>query len=1117
MMTMTSPFPVSSVRRKAAFLLILAGALSARGQTGAAADKAPAADPKPLRECHVWRLDYGDDELGVVSGKACIDWEGRSVLVQLVSPVDGTRSLLTADRFSPADAQGQMEFVLTGLSPNLQKVVAPATAGLPNLHGGQGVQINAKSGDSHFAAATRFGDSADSTVTVSLSAAADNTLNGSWHYRADPVTERNLDGVGRVGAFAMPSGDQAVFLGMQTGWEEWTPLPPRIFYVEVLDDQTGQHFGPICPYPASTNAARTLMIVGQNLPILEGTLRQGGVPIPSPGGGAQRCLEPIKTDRTDFSYEDATLYQDPAMGLVQAKPNDQVERAWQRITEGMDDATAKAVRQMQVATVGVHINRGVMPGVTNFTWNGASGTWRLEFGDNTVQVRAMRPLPSGGKWEATPVAFVPEQVAAEVETAQVLPLDSIKVYVDTNGKFLDNPLVAARVGGSSSRLYRTPLIAIGASSAGVGGQAAVVIPAQPGDKIVFVADQKEGCFYGAAQADVSVYKNPEELSMSWNHALTVCAGLDKKEDILDWSHLPGQQAEALTNYFVFNLSADNCNIQLGQHAGMLMLRDLFIDLMKSQLASLKDTEADDDAVLGFGKSVAQVLKQSPQSLFAGLPVGDLNGQASTMSAAVDDTYIDGVFGKDEHAKRTWRASAFRTALNAYMQSIQGSIDEANGVKDTQFKELLKLTGHGFDAVLAQLNPRLMRRNPDSGQWEPDMIARGYIDSIAFKEKQFEDASEAAKLDTELVVGVVSAVVALPVMLSESAVASFVTWAGNGIIWGVQSADEVYQVYEVKREIGFAAGASVVLGEMRYDEAKTLDTEWWKVAGTIVAQGALANLQGVDALSKYNRELSVVRGLKILEELDGGVSALRKLPKGQLGDIQAAAIKAKALSVAGKELEPGLKQALSTWDAFANELKAGEPALAADLKKAAELKSALLPQDQAAVLTPGAAAAEAGPAAAEAAKLAAARRASVAASIKDLGTETAQLKVAETAAVEGPARKLISGQIKANDARAKIMNDMLEARPARCERPAKVLRRGAGLDHRGPEGGERGEDGGPSRQEQQRLDRPQVRLRARQRQRVRHAPIRHVEEAQGRQDARRGHRRGEDGDGGDPED
>ena len=921
-----------------------AATLLCRAQT---ASVAPPAAPAsfPVRQCHVWQVTYDDRELGLVDGTAIVDWEGRDAQVTLYSPIDDAPSILRVVRMSPFGADGQTEMVLAGPSPNMAPVAAPATDGYPVLGAAVGSQVVARHHGPQASASVAQRAFADDTVTVTLGYNGAGGLSGQWHYRADPLTQRARDGGGRVGTFAMQDDDAESFLGVQSGSESWTYLPPAIRYAVVIEDQGSQgHFGATFGYPRPVGPnrefgagrangyanRRTLMIVGENLPLLPTT------------AGHSRALEPIQTDRADLHYGMPALIGPPKPG---ADADDDIERAWRTITAGMDDATAKAVRALPAATVDVDFTAGVLPGVTEFTWNGAKAVWQLQFGDNTAKVRAVRAT-SPTTSEETSTAFLPEQIRVQVETALALPVDSINVFVAANGALQKDPIEATRVPGSPN-LYQTGPIVFQGEGPPPADASGMVIAARSGDKVTFVAEQQRGLFFGAAQATVSVFNDPSEVSTTWNHELMICAKLAGKEMPTDWAHLSNQQVESITNYFVFATSehAITTRITLGQHTAMVLLRDKFIELMKRQQANLQATAADDDGVLGFGKIVAQSIRGNPQSLFSTLPAGTLNGAPVTLADAADDPKLEKAFGTDLAGLRTWKVAAFRQGLLAYVASIQKSIDMAAAVPTDRPKELLKLTGSHFEAVAAQLVPELVHFDKTLGRWVPDQVARANVLSVPGLQQQINDQKGAANIDTQLLVGVLSAAASAPVMFSESAFASALTWAANGLMWEIPAFSEGWELHLLKGDVEFALGASAVLGHARYDEVKALDTDWWKFAVSQLGQGALANLQAIDALSKFGREMAVFRGARILEGLDGGVVALKKLSKAQLADVEAVAIEAKALSAANKELDDVRKNALATWNSYIEESKAGEALASQEWLRASRLRQSLSPRRQ----------------------------------------------------------------------------------------------------------------------------------------------------------------------------
>jgi len=96
-----------------------------------------------------------------------------------------------------------------------------------------------------------------------------------------------------------------------------------------------------------------------------------------------------------------------------------IQHAWSQITADMDEAAKAKLSKLDAVVIREKHTSDVVPGVTTFTWGGARGIWRLEFGDFTAQVRVMRPndgaqpdddaQPAEAKQpaEATPLVFLP--------------------------------------------------------------------------------------------------------------------------------------------------------------------------------------------------------------------------------------------------------------------------------------------------------------------------------------------------------------------------------------------------------------------------------------------------------------------------------------------------------------------------------------------------------------------------------------------------------------------------------------------------------------------------------------------------------------------------------------
>jgi len=205
----------------------------------ARAPKANAPDPTGIAR---WQIQYDDSAIGQVTGEAFIDWERQSGRVELRVPGMKDVRDLTVQKMR-IDRSGTNPFVafdLEGTSPAVAPTESPKTEGLVSLSVTPGSRVTAKPEDPELSAAVRAKASAEADhVHLAMSADPLGSLHGYWSYRADPLTERDANGSGRVGWFSLRNEDELKskdegFVGVQTAMEIWTPLPPQIAAAAVI-------------------------------------------------------------------------------------------------------------------------------------------------------------------------------------------------------------------------------------------------------------------------------------------------------------------------------------------------------------------------------------------------------------------------------------------------------------------------------------------------------------------------------------------------------------------------------------------------------------------------------------------------------------------------------------------------------------------------------------------------------------------------------------------------------------------------------------------------------------------------------------------------------------------
>ncbi|WP_193367021.1 hypothetical protein [Pelagibius marinus] len=328
-----------------------------------------------------WQTQYVDDLLGPVHGRARIDVEAQAAEVIYRHPKTGAEHRLVSTLF---ERQGSdLKIVLSGQSPAfaaadgrnypVTDIVVPETS----------ATATAAIGNSSLTvplAPRRPSDEAE--VTLELTLADLQTLRGSWHYRADPLTRRAHDGLGRIGIFETLSDGG----GRQSGGEIWTRPVPQIVTAFALDPQTGWNrdlVEPLNPHPFQDDRHRReqdrrfVVIAGYELPAV------GSDPVDfvslEPSIAYGRVIDP------DSTFKSVPGHLEPFVD-ARAKTAERLEADL-----GREDAK-KLAASLDYLIVEATLRDGITPGMQRFALNGTASGWTLAFGNNGAQIRFVRPI-----------------------------------------------------------------------------------------------------------------------------------------------------------------------------------------------------------------------------------------------------------------------------------------------------------------------------------------------------------------------------------------------------------------------------------------------------------------------------------------------------------------------------------------------------------------------------------------------------------------------------------------------------------------------------------------------------------------------------------------------------
>lgn len=1065
----------------AAALLACAGATAAMAQDkGAVAPNLMVQPKKPeivdFRLITRWSVIYDDAALGRVQGTAFVDWtaekktfrdeSGSGRLVQEIpgtidapgrarvvmrDPATDQEFQLVAHRIKVGGPNDQIvSMTLEGLSPSAPRVSPPDTTTLPHLATGDGQSVTLKLGDAEKSVPVSAKARAQAQrVDVVLRHDGSGVLSGVWSYDSDPLTRRDRDGQGRVGGFRLynkeeleelnhppagaddPLGIDGRFLGVMMGWEQWWPMPTVIAGIGVVEDQLEFRDGSpryAGPFPEQVAAGwsggpthqeyrwkteeaqrRTLLVVGRNLPF-----DQGKALAEIEGGEGISSAVLIATSKdTDIPPEIA----------------EQFKRGWSAIVTELNDKGLKVKREdvergMEAALVRVKLGDAVVPGPKQFIWGGSRRAWLLQYGNNHVALRVVRPLPgsisqSGALTEESEEFFLPEQVAVEVESDLILPLDMIPVRVrvgsaqeaaksqQSGSEEKDDgatPMMASRVPGEP-HLYRTDFFQVGGT--GSGRKSGDILRVTVDQRLLI--DKNKFQFVSSPLRKVVLSTTPGSdkagrLAGLWNEALVRAApaeALNRPPARDEPFRVPDLKAVA----GMPSGSVDGIDLTVGDHAAMLLLRDNFVAMMETQLAWLDSltgvadvrkfrewvrpfvmyerrpsvdlpqwdsnyatyrltwalpfglsreyrfhvgiiSDANKDAALKVVNDLDQQISLMTQ-LFKALPEAILNGGAAPPAprsafARIQVTGLDGApttlydtFVTESDASknvdidrlRQWQVDSAREALEKYREVVKASLDEAKEIKDSDRKELLKLTGVAFGAVITKLIPRLMRleetQNPRALRWVPDNYARAAVLNLVTTALAAQAHEQYTDAQLQFVIMAASVALSVPAIVSESAAASIVSLAGAYVMWEANSLKEILGTHKGHADVEFEFGKAIVLGPEALAQAEARSQSWFQALLSITAQGVPVGLQAYfDTLPKIALEMWVFRGEQTFQRFGtGGAGAFKALAAEQQSQVMALVENAAARDAQVLPLSLEEDEALAKARQIANEAAA----------------------------------------------------------------------------------------------------------------------------------------------------------------------------------------------------
>jgi hypothetical protein len=798
-----------------------------------------------------WVVNYSDNKLGRITGEAHIDAAAGTAEVTYKDPETGEAR---AFRSKSLNLDGDtLTIVLEGRSPGKRYDGLDAPDIDYKIENGDGA-VTVRWGSNSASLPLKSIPQTDrDQVTLELKV-TDQILGGAWRYRSHWFLGHADDGSGRSGDIDVDAAGTA----WTTGVESWHRPSPIVYGVIPLENQlafrmtskgTGDAYYPY-PFGASPDfkvKTRYLFVFGKNLPRKHG--RKLSIESVDPG------IEYLESARMSDS---GALHKGKLLTDGFRKLRERLAARGGRSAALIDEAIA----DLDAIVLRADLKQAVVPGINTFTVNGQEVAWLLQFGDNTAQMRVVRQANrEGDRFEPTSIAFAGELIKIEIETTQPLPVDSIPVIVGVDDKPLllgDGDGIPAGRDPNNPRIYRTDFIRLdmrefpGSAIDMDAGNGYAVMGVKRGARVQAAIGRPGLISVPPGMAQAAVYGAPgdPDVGGDWSGWLKSAAACTKfsavatdKDEAYEFSKLllntgnygplpvPGWLEE---------------KVSVGQLAAMLLLRDTFKRLLKSNIQALSKLTSDED-ILAFRKQVEPMVR-SGKSVLSTIDVEDVGGgQTQFLWSFEKDILASLNDGKIDDIER-WAITVTRQALAKYQEVMQASLDRAEDIKDCEVEDLVRLTAFDFHAVAVIAKTKVMLQpDPTLQFWVPDYRARGWIDTVEFLGQQLniqERLGQADRREATAAVLLATLPVAIVGAFVESTAIVMVTYILDifDIVTGVSG--EVHEKWKSDREVEFAKGAADVIGLDRLERAEAEHISWTTVFTHIGIYHALPAIGGV---------------------------------------------------------------------------------------------------------------------------------------------------------------------------------------------------------------------------------------------------------------------------------